>query len=127
MNPFIRCLLEGTWKKWLNKHLKKKSELEDRVKYLQGQLGKLMRERRRDFRDSPPSSDSSELDGSNSEDNPFGSSSESSRNSRRQVRCPREGHHDFKLDIPEFEGKLDSDEFLDWLQTTERVLISRTF
>ena len=30
-------------------------------------------------------------------------------------------HFDFKVDIPEFEGKLDPDEFLDWLQTVERV------
>jgi len=97
------------------------SELEGRVKYLQAQLGQLIRERRRDLWDSPPLSDSSELDGSNSEDNPFGSSSESSRSSRRQIRHPREAHKDFRVDIPKFEGKLDSDEFLDWLQIVERV------
>ena len=73
------------------------------------------------MRDSPPSSDLSEVDGSNLKDNPFGSSSESSKSSRRQVRCSREVHNDFKVDIPEFGGKLDPDEFLDWLQTVERV------
>jgi len=28
---------------------------------------------------------------------------------------------DFKVEIPEFEGKLDPEEFLDWLHTVERV------
>jgi len=27
----------------------------------------------------------------------------------------------FKVKIPEFEGRLDPDEFLEWLQTVERV------
>lgn len=29
--------------------------------------------------------------------------------------------NDFKVEIPEFEGKLDSDEFLEWLHTVERI------
>jgi len=29
--------------------------------------------------------------------------------------------NDFKVEIPEFEGKLDPDEFLEWLHTMERV------
>jgi len=100
--------------------LKAKSELEARVKHLQAQLGQLMRERRRDLRESPPSSDSSEPEGSNPEDNPFSSLSESYRSLRRQVTRPREVHNDLKVDIPEFEGQLDPDEFLDWLQIVER-------
>jgi len=28
---------------------------------------------------------------------------------------------DFKVEVPEFEGKLDHEEFLDWLHTVERV------
>ena len=39
----------------------------------------------------------------------------------RQVRCAREAQNDFRVDIPEFEGKLDLDEFLHWLQTVESV------
>ena len=81
-----------------------------------------MRERQRNLRDSPPSSESSETkEASQPEDNPFGSPSDSSRGPRRTMRRFREAHHDFKVDIPEFEGKLDLNEFLDWLQTVERV------
>jgi len=29
--------------------------------------------------------------------------------------------NDFKVDIPEFEGKLDPDDFIEWLQTVERI------
>ncbi|KEH33749.1 NB-ARC domain disease resistance protein [Medicago truncatula] len=42
------------------------------------------------------------------------SSSRSSRSHRRQTRMS-----DIKVDIPDFEGKLQPDEFADWLQTIE--------
>ena len=29
--------------------------------------------------------------------------------------------NDFKVEVPEFEGKLDLEEFIDWLHTVERV------
>ena len=29
--------------------------------------------------------------------------------------------NEFKVEIPEFEGKLDPDEFIEWLQTVERI------
>ena len=34
---------------------------------------------------------------------------------------PTSSFSDFKIEIPEFEGKLDPDEFIEWLQTVERV------
>ena len=81
-----------------------------------------MRERQSNLRGSPPSSDSSETEEAlNPERSPLSSTSESSRGTRRTPRRPREAHFDFKVDIPEFVGKLDPDEFLDWLQTVERV------
>jgi len=40
------------------------------------------------------------------------SSSRSSRSHRHQTRM-----NDIKVDIPDFEGKLHPDEFVDWLQT----------
>ena len=49
--------------------------------------------------------------------------SDSSSSSSYQVQRPRYQRHfnDFKVDIPEFEGRLQPDEFLDWLRTVERV------
>jgi len=39
---------------------------------------------------------------------------------RRRAR-PTFNSKDFKVEILEFEGKLDPDEFLEWLQTVERI------
>ena len=46
-----------------------------------------------------------------------------SSSSYYQMRRPQSQHrfNDFRVDIPEFEGKLQPDEFVDWLQTVERV------
>jgi len=30
-------------------------------------------------------------------------------------------NNDFRVEVPEFEGKLDPKEFLDWLHTVERI------
>ena len=50
-----------------------------------------------------------------------GSSSSDDGISIRSTRPRREAHLDFRVDIPEFEGQLDPDHFLDWLETVERV------
>ncbi|GKA57705.1 putative CCCH-type zinc finger family protein [Tanacetum coccineum] len=63
-------------------------------------------------------------DGEEEYDNPFGSSSASdSGHSSHQHRRVRRSRHDFdfKVDIPEFDGKIQPDEFLDWLHTVEKV------
>ena len=39
----------------------------------------------------------------------------------RREAWPTFNSSDFKVEIPEFEGKLDPDEFLEWLQTVERI------
>src|SRR5688572_11965576 len=36
-------------------------------------------------------------------------------------RTRREERFDFKVEIPEFDGNLDPENFLDWMQTIERV------
>ena len=43
------------------------------------------------------------------------------RRSRRHHWPHDRSYNDFKVDIPEFEGQLDPDLFLDWLQTVEKV------
>jgi len=56
------------------------------------------------------------------ESNPFASSCE-----EKPYRRPRRGRRnqlnliDIMVEVPEFEGKLDVDEFLEWLHTFERV------
>ena len=81
-----------------------------------------MGERRRILRDSPSPGEPSEPDENDSDYNPVGSQSGDTRSSRRLGRCLGRYHNDFKVDIPKFEGKLDLDKFLDWLQAVERVL-----
>ena len=67
---------------------------------------------------------SSARGGKEKEEEPYlGSSSgeDSPRFIRREPRHPHTHFNEFKVDIPEFEGKLDPDDFLEWLQTVERV------
>jgi len=42
------------------------------------------------------------------------------RTPRREWRPPTNSN-DFRVELPEFEGKLDPDEFLEWLHTVERI------
>jgi len=96
--------------------LREKAEMEAQVKYLQTQLGQLLEEKQRWNRTPKNYHTRVDSDVSEREENSVqGNSSE-----RGSIR--REGSYgDFKVDIPEFEGQLDPDYFLDWLQTVERV------
>ncbi|GJU59575.1 putative CCCH-type zinc finger family protein [Tanacetum coccineum] len=63
-------------------------------------------------------------DGEDEYDNPFGSSSasDSGHSSHQHRRLRRSRHNfDFKVDIHEFDGNIQPDEFLDWLHTVEKV------
>ena len=48
-------------------------------------------------------------------------SSDTSSAGNHQPRRPIVRNNDIKVDIPDFEGKLQPDEFVEWLQTVERV------
>lgn len=49
------------------------------------------------------------------------SSSDSSTPRNRRPQKPQVRHDDITVDIPNFEGRLQPDDFIDWLQTVERV------
>ena len=102
--------------------LKEKAEVEAQLKYVQSQLAQLMEEKRRNRwsgRSLSKHRDSDDSEGSN----PISESSEEEqdRRSRQHQRLSERSYGDFKVDIPEFEGQLDPDIFLDWLQMVERV------
>ncbi|KAJ1386712.1 hypothetical protein SESBI_40568 [Sesbania bispinosa] len=58
------------------------------------------------------------LEGESDEsDSPY---AENHHSQKQQFRCS-----DIKVEIPDFEGRLQPDEFVDWLQTVERKLMSQ--
>ena len=100
---------------------REKAELEAQVKYLQTQLGQLMKERNRWLHgQNSPRVREDPLEAREEERRQLSSSSEDGEG-LGSPRPRRESHLDFRVDIPEFEGQLDPDHFLDWLQTVERV------
>jgi len=50
------------------------------------------------------------------------SEEEPRRRPRIRERRPHLSFNDFKVDIPEFEGKLDPDDFLEWMHIVERII-----
>ena len=106
-------------------HLQARNEeMANQNEYLRRQLGDSLRQKRRDLR----SSSSSRPRGSGrGEEDDEGSLSGGSRSEEGSPRHPRRERrqfnqsNDFKVDLPEFEGKLDLDEFLEWLQMVERI------
>ena len=104
--------------------LRENAELQAQVKYLQSQLGKKMQEKRKNLQ-SPRSSSKHNLGDSEEEEesNSLEDSEEDAyvRRPKRHQRPQDRSYNDFKVDIPNFEGQLDPDVFLDWLQTVERV------
>ena len=101
--------------------LRDKADLEAQVKYLQTQRGQLLNERKRWIYGShSPRMDEAAV-GSRGEERTHGYASSEEEVSMRSPWPRREAHLDFKVDIPEFEGQLDPDHFINWLQTVERV------
>jgi len=101
--------------------LREKAELEAQVKYLQTQLGQLLEEERRSLRSSRSLTEQdawSAPEGDESHPNGYSSDEDTGR---RPFRRKGGSNLDFKDNIPKFEGQLDSNLFLDWLPTGERV------
>ena len=80
-----------------------------------------MEQKRRSLRSSRnPTEQDTQFMPEGGESHPNGSSSEEDEG-RRPFRPRRENNLDYKVDIPQFEGQLDPDLFLDWLRTVKRV------
>jgi len=83
-----------------------------------------LKQKRRELRSSSSSRPPGSARGEEEEEEPHfnGSSSEDvSPRSHRRGRRQSTNYNDFKVDNLEFEGKLDPDDFIEWLQTVERI------
>lgn len=100
------------WQEYVAKMESEKEEQAKQMEYLQTQLQDLSLRLRR------------QREGSSSS----GRSDRSGEDSDETIVSPirRRGHksrpnNDIKVDIPEYDGRLDADEFVEWLRTVERV------
>jgi len=99
-------------------------EKEAQNEYLRKQLDTFMKEKRRDLRSSSSSRGIGSIQGRKGGKEALSDESSNEEESPRFPRRePRQTHNfnDFKVDVPEFEGRLDPDDFLEWIQTVERV------
>ena len=98
---------------------RKADETEGQMEYLRKQLGKTLKKKIRNL-ESPSGSNQEELSEAESQH-----SVNEDEDPRTPARARRSNYNfnsnEFRVDIPEFEGKLDPEEFLDWLNTVERV------
>jgi len=99
-------------------------EMTAQNEYLRKQLGESLKHKRRELQSSSSSRPPGSARGEEEEEEPHsnGSSSEdASPRTQRRGRRHSSNFNDFKVDIPEFEGKLNPDDFIEWLQTMERI------
>ena len=92
--------------------------------YLRKQLGESFKQKRRELRSSSSSRPPGSARGEEEEEEPHseGSSSEDvSPRSHGRGRRHSSNFNDFKVDILDFEGKLDPDDFIKWMQIVERI------
>lgn len=96
-------------------------ELKNQNAYLRRQHAESIRQKRRNLVSSSSSSLGSAQEEDNGRNNPHLVSSSEEEPPRRRERRPQPSLNDFKVDIPDFEGKLDPDEFFEWMQIVERI------
>ena len=108
-----------------NQELKSSNqELQAQNEFLRKQLGVFLKQEQKLNEESiysPPRGQEQVF----SHDPECSSDEEPSRRSRPE-QSMQANSNDFRVEIPEFEGKLDPEDFLDWLHTVERVLSTRT-
>ena len=99
-------------------------EIKGHNEYLKRQLGESLKQKRKEIRSSRSSNPSeSHQDGCDRGEGQHLSSSSDEEPFRRPRRNGRSTPNfgDIKVGVPEFEGRLDPDEFLEWLQTVQRI------
>ena len=102
--------------------MKNYEEVRSQNEYLRTQLAKSKSNQRKNLRYTPShETPESEHEDEEEESNFFGSSSDEGRPRARRNQRNSNRSLDFKVEILEFEGRLDPDEFLEWLQTVKRV------
>ena len=95
-------------------------ELDNQNEYLRKQLKQSMKQKQR-ILESPTGSTPEDFEEDcESQHSGFEQEEEPRRTPRREWRTPS-NPNDFRVELPEFEGKLDPDEFLEWLSTVERI------
>ena len=103
-----------------NQELKSSNqELKAQNEYLRKQLGTFLKQKQK-LNEEPSYS------APHNQEQAFSHNLESSSDEepKRRPRPEQRGQgnsNDFRVEIPEYEGKLDPEEFLDWLHTVERV------
>jgi len=86
--------------------------------YLRKQLDKSIKQKQRIF-ESPMGSNPNELsEKTESQHSEYEGETEPRRTPRREWRAPSNSN-DFRVELPKFKGKLDPDEFLEWLHVVE--------
>ena len=97
----------------------KLKEVSQQNEYLRRQLGQSLKQKQR-ILESPTGSTPEEENNEDVESQhcEYELDEEPRRTPRREWRTPSNSN-DFKVELPEFEGKLNPDEFLEWLSTVE--------
>ena len=96
-------------------------EIKGQNEYFKRQLGESLKQKRKEIRSSRSSNSSDSEQEARATLCLSSSSDEEAYGRMRRGRRTTSHHGDIRVEIPEFEGRLDPDEFLEWLQTVERI------
>jgi len=100
--------------------MKDNAEKEAPLEYLRRQLEQAIRNNRREVHSSCSTNESNSVkDGS--DDNPFALSEYDRERRPRRIRRGRHIALNFKVEILEFESQVNPNEFIDWMNTVERM------
>jgi len=106
-------------------HLQARNEEKaNQNEHLRRQLGHSLRQKRRERRSSSSSRPPGSAQGEEEEEGPLSGGSQSEGDSPRHPRRERRhtsNSNNFKVNLPKFEGKLDPNDFLELMQTVERI------